>query len=58
MRKSVRDFVDEVLRTHERLFEIAKKSILDKYDTVEEFLEKEHGITKERREKWIETYIE
>ena len=57
LRKPIRDFVDEVLRTHEHLFEIAKKSILDKYDTVEEFLEKEHGITKERIERWTKTYI-
>ncbi len=58
LRKTLREFVAEVLCTHERLFDIAKKSILDKYDTVEEFLEKEHGVTKERRDKWIAAYIE
>ena len=57
LRKPVRDFVDEVLRTHEHLFEIAKKSILDKYPTAEAFLEAEHGITKERVESWTKTYI-
>lgn len=58
VKKPVREFVAEVLRVHDHLFEIAKKSILDKYATVDEFLEKEHGITKERRKKWIETYIQ
>ena len=58
IKKPVREFVAEVLRVHDYLFEIAKKSILDKYATVDEFLEKEHGITKERREKWIEMYIQ
>ena len=58
IRKTLRDFVAEALRTHDRLFEIAKKSIFDKYATVEEFLEKEHGVTPERRERWIKTYVE
>ena len=58
IRKPIRAFVDEVLRTHEHLFEIAKNAILDKYSTTEEFLEKEHGITKERLAKWREFYID
>ena len=58
VKRHVREFVDEVLRTHEHLFEIAKRSILDKYASVDEFLEQEHGITAERRAKWIETYIQ
>lgn len=58
MRKSLRNFVSEVLRTHERLFNIAKKSILDKYVSVEVFLEKEHNITPARVEKWKQFYIE
>ena len=58
VKRHVREFVDEVLRTHERLFEIAKRSILDKYASVDEFLEQEHGITAERRARWIETYIQ
>ena len=58
VKRHVREFVDEVLRTHEHLFEIAKRSILDKYASVDEFLEQEHGITAERRAKWIEAYIQ
>ncbi|MBR4800594.1 MAG: tyrosine-protein phosphatase [Clostridia bacterium] len=58
VKRHVREFVAEVLRTHEHLFEIAKKSIFDKYATVDEFLEAEHGITKERVERWKQFYIE
>ena len=57
VKKHVREFVDEVLRTHDHLFEIAKKSILDKYATVEDFLAAEHNITKERVAHWVNTYI-
>ena len=58
IRKTLREFVAEVLQTHERLFDIAKKSILDKYATVQEFLEAEHGVTPERVERWKQFYIE
>lgn len=57
IKKPVREFVAEVLRVHDRLFEIAKKSILDKYPTVSDFLEKEHDITPERVKKWTDFYI-
>lgn len=57
VKKPVREFVAEVLRVHDRLFEIAKKSILDKYPTVSDFLEKEHDITPERVKKWTDFYI-
>ena len=56
--KKIRDFVIELLSVHERLFEIAKKSIFDKYSTVQEFLEKEHGITPARVQQWASAYIE
>lgn len=58
IRKTLREFVAEVLQTHERLFDIAKKSILDKYASAQEFLEAEHGVTPERVERWKQFYIE
>lgn len=58
VRKSVRDFTLEMLQTHDYLFDIAQEAILSKYDTAEEFLEKAHGVTKERIDAWREYYIE
>ena len=57
VKRANRDFIAEVLTTHERLFEISKRAILDKYPTVSDFLEKEHDITPERVKKWTDFYI-
>lgn len=41
---------------HEEFFDTAYKKIIKRYKTVGIFLEKEYGVTKERAQKWIETY--
>lgn len=44
--------------THMELIELSKKTVLKKYSTLEEYLEKEFGITKERRARWRKYYTE
>ena len=57
VKKYTREFILEMLECSEMLFDTALSSIRAKYDTIDEFLEKEHGVTKERRERWIRQYI-
>lgn len=57
VKKNTRAFILEMLECSEMLFFTAVNSIKAKYDTMDEFLEKEHGVTKERREQWIRQYI-
>lgn len=58
VKKYMRDFVIELLVTTETLFDAAISAITEKYQTMEEFLEKEHDITRERVEKWKKIYLE
>lgn len=44
--------------THDELLTIAENTILEKYRDFDEYLEKEFGVTQERREKWREIYVE
>ena len=57
VKKYTREFILEMLECSEMLFNTAISSILSQYDSLETFLEKEHGVTKERREQWIRHYI-
>lgn len=44
--------------THEELLKLSKKTVLEKYPSIEEYLEKEFNVTAERREKWRKNYLE
>lgn len=44
--------------THDELLDLSEKMILKKYNSFEEYLEKEFGVTEERRHKWREIYLE
>ncbi len=44
--------------THDELFDIAHKVMLEKYPSVPAFLESEYGVTSERAEKWKRYYLE
>lgn len=44
--------------THDELLDLSEKMILEKYESFDEYLEKEFGITEERRNKWREIYLE
>ena len=56
-RKSVREFVAEILKTHAFLFEEAKSAILSSYENTDEFLREVHGITPDRKELWRRFYL-
>ena len=44
--------------THDELLDLSEKMILEKYNGFDEYLEKEFGVTEERRNKWREIYLE
>jgi len=44
--------------THDELLTLAEDVILKKYSDFDEYLEKEFGVTAERRKKWCEIYLE
>ncbi|MBP9989063.1 MAG: tyrosine-protein phosphatase [Ruminococcus sp.] len=44
--------------THDDLLDLAENAILKKYSSFDEYLEKEFGVTEERRNRWRETYLE
>lgn len=44
--------------THEELLRLAYDTVLKKYGSLDEYLEKEYNITEQRRAKWCEIYTE
>lgn len=56
--KALIDAIYYCEQTHEELFELAKKSILSKYPSVEEYFKQEFDITKDRINHWKDIYLE
>jgi protein-tyrosine phosphatase len=57
-RKYLIDYFVMCAYAHENYIQLGLKAIFDKYPTVEEFLLKEYGVTKEDIDKWKEFYLE
>lgn len=56
--KSLIDDIAFAEATHDELLDLAENAILEKYKDFDAYLEKEFGVTQERRNKWKEIYLE
>ena len=51
-------FTHDMITVHDYLFDTAKQAILSAYPDVDAFLAEAHGITPERRARWVELYVD
>lgn len=56
--KKLLEYIAFCEQVHEELFDLSLESILKKYSSIDEYLEKEFGITQERKENWRNIYLE